>query len=157
MSAFLRKGDFWSGLALAALGAFIVERASHWVYLGDDGPGPAFFPLWYGGAMLVLSLLLVAGAVLRPGAGAVELRWSELRRALLCWVAFAACIALLKPLGFMLAFALLTWFIVARMYGQPHGKAVVLGVAGAVLFQLLFSYVLDIQLPAGVLGGLVAR
>ena len=46
-----------------------------------------------------------------------------------CWVAFAACIALLKPLGFMLAFALLTWFVVARMYGQAQRKAIALGVA----------------------------
>jgi putative tricarboxylic transport membrane protein len=157
MNAFLRKGDFWSGLALAALGAFIVERASHWAYVGDDGPGPAFFPMWYGGVMLVLSLLLVAGAVLKRGAGGAELRWSELRRALLCWVAFAVCIALLKPLGFMLAFALLTWFIVAMMYGQSQRKALLLGIGGAVLFQLLFSYVLDIQLPAGVFGGLLTH
>jgi putative tricarboxylic transport membrane protein len=157
MNAFLRKGDFWSGLALAALGAFIVERASHWAYVGDDGPGPAFFPMWYGGVMLVLSLLLVAGAVLKRGAGGAELRWSELRRALLCWVAFAVCIALLKPLGFMLAFALLTWFIVAMMYGQSQRKALLLGIGGAVLFQLLFSYVLDIQPPAGVFGGLLTH
>jgi hypothetical protein len=36
---------------------------------GDEGPGPGFFPLWYGGAMIVLSLVLVAGAVMRPQAG----------------------------------------------------------------------------------------
>ncbi len=132
MRAFLRKGDFWSGLVLAALGAFIVGRASQWVYLGDDGPGPAFFPMWYGGAMLVLSLLLVAGAVLKRGAGGAELRWSELRRALLCWGAFAGCIALLKPLGFMFAFALLTWFVVALMYGQSQRKAIALGDRGRV-------------------------
>ena len=157
MNAFLRKGDFWSGLALAALGAFIIERASHWAYMGEDGPGPAFFPVWYGSAMLVLSLLLVAGAVLKPGAGGAVLRWSDLRRALTCWAAFAVCIALLKPLGFMLAFALLTWFIVAIMYGQSQRKALALGIGGAILFQLLFSTVLDIQLPAGVLGGLLTH
>ena len=60
-------GDFWSGLVLAALGGYIARGRGSWVYLGEDGPGPGFFPIWYGGAMLALSLLLVAGAVLKPG------------------------------------------------------------------------------------------
>ena len=54
MNGFLRKGDFWSGLALAGFGAFIVAQARHWTYAGDDGPGPGFFPMCYGGAMIVL-------------------------------------------------------------------------------------------------------
>jgi putative tricarboxylic transport membrane protein len=151
MNAYLRKGDFWSGLALAGLGTFIVVQASRWVYVGDDGPGAGFFPIWYGAAMIVLSLLLVAGTVLKPGAGRTELRWSDLRRALTCWAVFAISIALLKVIGFMLAFALLTWFIVAIMYGQSHRKAFLLAVGGAVLFQSLFSWALEMQLPTGIL------
>ena len=40
MSAFIRKGDFWSGLTLVALGAYIVKEAWSWEYLTVDGPGP---------------------------------------------------------------------------------------------------------------------
>ena len=158
MKGLLRTGDFWSGLALAAFGTWIVAQARHWLYMGDDGPGAGFFPMWYGGAMIVLSLLLVAGAVLKPGESGksgAAVSWSDLRRALVCWVALVACIALLKPLGFMLAFALLTWFIVAIMYGQPLRVALPLAIGGAVLFQGLFGWVLDIQLPAGVLAPLL--
>ena len=32
-------------------GAYIIVTASRWEYLGQDGPGPGFFPLWYGIAM----------------------------------------------------------------------------------------------------------
>ena len=35
--------------------------ALRWTYMGEDGPGAGFFPLWYGGVMVVLSLALVAG------------------------------------------------------------------------------------------------
>ena len=81
MYAFARRGDFWSGLALAALGAYIVTQARGWIYMGEDGPGPGFFPLWYGGAMVVLSLLLVAGTVLRQSTASHAPSWAELRRA----------------------------------------------------------------------------
>ena len=53
----LRSPDVWSGLALAALGAYIVFRARGWDYLTPEGPGPGFFPLWYGVAMLGLSMV----------------------------------------------------------------------------------------------------
>jgi putative tricarboxylic transport membrane protein len=158
MNAFTRKGDFWSGIALAALGAYIVGQARHWVYMGDEGPGPGFFPVWYGGAMVVLSLLLVAGAVLKPGGEGRGVRWGEVGRALTCWLAFAVCIGLLKTLGFVVAFALLTWFIVAVMYRQSQRKAWALAIGGALLFHVLFSMVLEIQLPEGVLlAGLLAH
>ena len=34
-----RSPDFWSGLALAALGGYIVNEARRWDYLTPDGPG----------------------------------------------------------------------------------------------------------------------
>ena len=43
MKPFLRSGDFWSGLALAALGTYIVIQARGWVYMNDDGPGAGFW------------------------------------------------------------------------------------------------------------------
>ena len=39
MASLARSGDFWSGLALAALGTYIVSEARGWVYMGEDGPG----------------------------------------------------------------------------------------------------------------------
>ncbi len=148
----MRKGDFWSGLALAALGVYILSEAWRWEYLGVDGPGPGFFPVWYGGAMVALSLLLVAGAVLKsdPTTGR-RINWSELRRVLTCWVAFAVCIALLNVLGFVVSFALLTWFIVAVMFRQSQLKAITLAIGSALGFYALFSLALGVSLPSGLL------
>ena len=54
----LRNGDVLSAAALAALGIYMFSEAWPWPYYSDDGPGPAFFPLWYG----VIMVVLVAGA-----------------------------------------------------------------------------------------------
>jgi len=150
MPAFARRGDFWSGLVLAALGAYIVFEASGWTYKGEDGPGPGFFPLWYGGAMVVLSLLLVGGTVLRPAGAGHAPTWPELRRALTCWGAFVACVALMKVVGFMVAFALLAWFVVAVMARQPQKVALSVAIGGAVIFYLVFDVALDVTLPQGI-------
>jgi putative tricarboxylic transport membrane protein len=149
MKSFARSGDFWSGLALAALGAYIVSQAWMWVYMGEDGPGAGFFPLWYGGAMVVLSLMLVAGAVLKAPTATSQVLWRDVGRALTCWVAFVACIALMPVVGFPISFALLTWFIVAVMARQPQRIALPLAIVGAAGFYALFDLALDLSLPRG--------
>ena len=152
MASFARKGDFWSGLALAALGTWIVTEARRWTYMGEDGPGAGFFPLWYGGIMIVLSLALVAGAVLKRGAAAPgPFRWNDFGRALATWAAFVACIALMKVVGFAVAFALLAWFIIAVMARRPQKVALPIAVGGALVFYALFSLALDVPLPKGLL------
>ena len=59
MAKILRDGDVWSGAALAALGIYILVQASAWDYFSLDGPGPGFFPFWYGAAMTTLAFYLV--------------------------------------------------------------------------------------------------
>ncbi|HUP98281.1 MAG TPA: tripartite tricarboxylate transporter TctB family protein [Usitatibacter sp.] len=147
-----RSGDFWSGLALAALGTYVVSEARRWSYMGEDGPGAGFFPLWYGGAMIALSLLLVAGAALkRPVEAREPTRWPDLRRALSCWLAFVACIALMKAVGFAIAYALLTWFIVAVMARRPQAVAIAVAVGASAAFYALFELALGVSLPKGAL------
>ena len=150
MKPFLRSGDFWSGLVLASLGAYIVTQARGWVYMNEEGPGAGFFPVWYGALMVVLSLVLVANAVMNR-TKQPQVRWKDVSRALLCWVAFTASVALMPILGFAISFALLTWFIVKVMCGERGTTALAVAIGGAALFYGLFDFALDLTLPRGLL------
>lgn len=147
------QGDFVSGAVLTALGGYIISEALHWNYSGPEGPGPGFFPLWYGMAMVVLSLALMLGCVLRGRRrDSKKTDWRGVGRALMTWVAFAGSIALLKTLGFLLSLALLTLFIVWVMYGKPLRIALMAAIGSAAGFYLVFALALNISLPAGMLG-----
>ena len=148
-----RRGDLVSGAVLAGLGLYIVREARRWEYLGADGPGPGFFPLWYGIALLALALLLVVTSArgsspASPPAGGRR----AIGRALVAWVALAVCAGLTQLLGFLLAFGLLTLFVVAVMYRRPLLPAVAVAVGCAVAFYLLFPVALNVALPKGVFG-----
>ena len=148
-----KRADLWSGFALAALGVFIIVTAREWKYLEPDGPGPGFFPLWYGIAMVALSAALVISSVLRkssPAEGGID--WHEAGRAVATWLALVASVAALKLLGFAISFALLTFFIVAVMYRRPPGLAALIAVAASAGFYLVFPLALGVSLPAGILG-----
>ena len=138
-----RSADFWSGLALGGLGAYIIVTASRWEYLGPDGPGPGFFPLWYGIAMSALSLWLVFSSIRTQ----TRIDWSDAPRALATWAAFAAMCAAFKLIGFLPAFALLTFFIVAVMYRRPLTVAAAVSVALSAGFYLVFPLALGVKLP----------
>lgn len=145
------SGDVLSGLVLVALGVYVIIEARGWNYMSEEGPGPGFFPLWYGIAMVVLSLALV----LRSATGAATgkpVDWAGVGRALLAWAAFAVSVALFQPLGFLLSFALLTLFVMTVMYGRPLKIAVVAAVGNAAGFYLVFVLALGLSLPVGPLG-----
>jgi putative tricarboxylic transport membrane protein len=149
----LKTGDIVSGAVLAGLGVFIITEARRWEYLGPDGPGPGFFPLWYGIALVALSVLLIGMSLARRGrqpGGAVN--WREVGRALAAWAGLAACVGLLKVLGFLLAFGLFTFFLVAVMYRRPLATAVAVSLGMTLSFYLLFPLALNVALPVGRLG-----
>jgi putative tricarboxylic transport membrane protein len=139
------RADFWSGLALGGLGAYIIVTASRWEYLGSDGPGPGFFPLWYGIAMAALSVLLVASSLKKNNEEMID--WSGAGRAFGAWAALALSVAVLKLVGFLVSFAALTFFIVAVMYRRPWWVAALVGIAGAAGFYLVFALALGVKLP----------
>ena len=147
-----KSGDLWSGIALAALGAYIVIQARQWEYLGPEGPGAGFFPLWYGIAILGLSALLIVSNLRRGAVRGNAIDWARLGRALSTWLALAVSVALFKPLGFVISFALLTYFIVAVMYRRPLATAALVAVASAAAFYLVFDRALSVPLPVGILG-----
>ncbi len=150
----LANGDLWSGAALAALGGFVINEARQWEYMTVEGPGPGFFPLWYGIAMVLLSLVLVVSALRRsrPAAGHTGTDWPGIGRALLCWAAFTLSVLLLKWLGLILSLALLTLFIAKVMYGKPLKVALATAVGNVAGFYLVFHLALGVELPVGLLG-----
>jgi putative tricarboxylic transport membrane protein len=137
--------DFWSGLALAALAGYIIAQASGWDYMGPDGPGAGFFPLWYGVAMAGLSAALVISSVLRGEGERVD--WRGAGRAFALWLALAVSVAAFKLVGFVVGFAALSFFVVAVMYRRrlPVAAAVAVALAGG--FYLLFPVLLGVNLP----------
>src|SRR6266545_467779 len=128
----LRSPDFWSGLALTALGGYIVNEARGWDYMSADGPGPGFFPLWYGIAILALSAVLVFGS--SQGEGRID--WRAVGRALATWAAFA--VAVVKLVGFAISFAALTFFIVTVMYRRRPAMAALVAAGVVAAFYLVF-------------------
>ena len=136
-----RSPDFWSGLALAALGAYVVAQARGWDYLTDDGPGPGFFPLWYGMGILACSAWLVVFGK-QPSAD-----WRGAGRALATWAAVALSVAVVNFVGFAISFGALAFFIVFVMYRKSPAVAALVALCVVGGFYFVFPFALGVALP----------
>lgn len=150
----VRRGDVISGSVLAGLGIYIILESQRWDYTTPDGPGPGMFPMWYGVFMLALSVVLVVStlASAHHQSPSAPINWAGIGNALAAWAAFAACIGLLKVLGFILSFALLTYFIAAWCYQRTARTALAAAIGCPLGFYLLFPLALNVSLPVGIFG-----
>ena len=152
----VRNGEVIAGALLGALGVYIFLQSRTWDYYTPDGPGPGFFPIWYGVAMVVLSLALVLGHLAKHARGEASERhaidWPATGRALATWLAFAISVALMDVLGFVISFALMTFFIVVVVFRRPPITAGLTAIGAALAFHVTFPVILNVPLPAGFLG-----
>jgi putative tricarboxylic transport membrane protein len=151
----MRGADLVTGLALLVFGvgyAAVAWRA--YPYWTTTGPGAGFLPVWLGGVMAVLALLLVLSARLPatpPGA-----RWLPegrgLTRLVVVVAATALLVALMDVVGMIVGSALFLLGILRFLerYPWPSALAIAVGVAG--LIYAVFTYWLQVPFPTSPLG-----
>lgn len=112
--------------------------------------GPRAFPM-----LLALVVALCGLWLVYKGGEAVEANAPGVNGRIAMMTAYAAIYALLfQWLGFIIATALAT-VLVGRLFGGGWVKCAIGGIVMGVLFFLLFDRVLDVVLPAGILGDLI--
>lgn len=116
-------------------------------------------PIAVGLAIVALSGWQVISSVIAPSPAAASAsadlaaaQGRSVPRALSTWAGFAVAVALLKPLGFLLTFALLTLFLVCVMYRRRLATGIAVAVLSTIGFHLVFVTALRLKLPAGPLG-----
>lgn len=150
-----RIGEAVLGGGVLALGAFIAFETTRGVGPTNAVIGPALFPY-----LIAASLVLVGAFLLReafaghvPHEGGFEL---DIVAVALVSAGLAAQFLLLETLGWIPSAALL-FMVVARAFGSRRLVIdAALGLALAGLSFVAFNYGLDLTLPGGALGDLLA-
>jgi putative tricarboxylic transport membrane protein len=148
-----------AALALLALGVFIVQQSVQWEFLGRNGPGVGFFPLVYGTLIVVLALVLAVKSLLAArrtsglSASSPGSPPGKVLAALSVWLAFAVTVALMKFIGFFVALGLLVMFMTRFVFSRSPRFALLSGVLVPLSFFVVFSLLLNVQLPVGIWTG----
>jgi putative tricarboxylic transport membrane protein len=116
--------------------------------LASAGP----YPLFVLAGLAVFGVAAVAG-VRKSRVRSADARWPRWRSVALIGLGIALNLAMAERAGFVIASAVLFWFV-ARAFDERHpARDAGFAVAVSVGAFLLFARVLQLPLPAGVLGG----
>jgi len=146
-----RADRITAAVLLAFSLAFAAGGLKYYPYWGDTGPGSGFLPAWLGGVMAALALLML---LRRPRATEGEWlpRGEGAQRVLVLVGASVLYVALLKPLGMIVASALYLAFVMR--YFERHAwwlTALVVFLASAANW-LVFIHWLKVPFPVSPLG-----
>lgn len=148
----LRTGEMVIAVVLALTGGAMTWGAGRMPAGSLAVPGPGFFPAILG-VLLVLAGLGVLVSALRRSDNRVHVSLGN-GDVLAVVLALAIVPPLFENLGAPLVFAVFLTGLFWRLAGVRWWLACVAGVGGSGIAWVLFSLLLGVQLPAGILAGL---
>lgn len=148
----MRLPDFWTGLVFTTLGVTIALLAQGF-HVSAGAASPRLLPTIIGSLMAVLGGLIALRGWRNAGDVAMPSWISSPRQLVLITFIPAAIIAygLLAPLLGSMVMAIVIVTVHCLLYGVRPLTAGIVGVAAGLLVSVVFSHLLGIPLPEGVL------
>jgi putative tricarboxylic transport membrane protein len=148
-----------TGLGLLALGV-VALLATFAIPAGRDGwamTGARFFPLLVSFGLIVCALAQLLRATLLPDAelgrhAAQEAAETEWRTPAIVAAALVGYVLVLEPFGYIVATALFFPVAAWALGSTRHLRDAISGVVFSVLVDLLFTQMLAVPLPIGIVG-----
>jgi len=148
----VKRADIISSVILMALFAFMAWQAGQLDMVYRNSPGAGFFPLWLSLAALLVSSVILVGAIRRSPDADRPIQWPRgigLRRIGGTMGGFLLYAWLITLLGFIVSTTLYMFFV-ARLLGTRRWlPAAAVSVLTALGLFLLFNVWLKMDLPTG--------
>ena len=147
----VRPVEAATALVFAAIGALAMwdsrRIGAAWT---SDGPQSGYFPFWLGLIMAAASLGTLVSAIRRdPAESGLFVSWSALRQVLSVLLPTAAYVALIPFTGIYVASALLLVWFMTVLGGFAWWRALLSGLAAAVVVFVVFEFWFLVPLPKG--------
>lgn len=149
----------WSGKSALVMPALLVVLGLLLIYgivdmeVADDSEvfGPRAFPAITAAVCFVIAALLAISVMRNPELPEAELssNWRSTGITIGSFVAFAV---LLVPAGWIIAGAVVFWGVTVGLGSTRYVPNLLIGLAASSVMQLIFSGLLGLSLPAGVMG-----
>lgn len=120
--------------------------------------GPDFFPRVMATGMGIASIALLLHTLWIGHAGEakpIHFKDPGIRRAIIVFVAAALYAVLLEPLGFIIATILFMMFMMYMLKFRSYGLMLLASAATVCIVIFAFQIMLQIQLPSGILDGML--
>ena len=144
----MKPGDRWAGGFVALVGLIAIYAAWPLDFWSEYGPGPGFFPLVLGSALVVMGGAVAVSGWMRRENASFD---GQLRKPLLVAGILAGYLAVLDFLGFAIATVLFLFTLIHWVESRKAWLALTLAVSITLGLHLVFDTLLKTALPLGIL------
>ena len=144
----MKPGDGWAGGFVALIGLIAIYAAWPLDFWSEYGPGPGFFPLVLGSALVVMGGAVAVSGWMRRENASFD---GQLRKPLLVAGILAGYLAVLDFLGFPIATVLFLFTLIHWVESRKAWLALTLAVSITLGLHLVFDTLLKTALPLGIL------
>ena len=152
----MKKANYIVGVLGIGLGAYIFAKASTFpANMSATDPGAAYFPKMLAILLIALCLGLIVSTLLKKGEGEKLDFPPQVAHLIIAFAGLFVYCLLLKPLGFILD---TLWFVFGMQYLLKSRNWVtmsIVSVATTAIIYVVFRMVLYVNLPNGVLSGIL--
>jgi putative tricarboxylic transport membrane protein len=145
----MKYGDCWAGGLVAVLGIIAIRAAWPLEFWSEFGPGPGFFPILLGSALILMGSMVGVDGWRRDRGQAGSS--GSLRKPLVVAAIMAGYLAVLNPLGFVVATVAFLFTVIHWVESRGRWLALGLAVFITLGLHLVFGFLLKIDLPPGIL------
>lgn len=152
----MRLNDRTLGALVTAGGAALLAASLRLPGVPGQDYGAGFFPAILAVALVLAGLALVAGGLREAAPAATPPEWFGEMGAVANVLLLAGIVATFAAAGDRIGFepfAVVVMFAMQWRLGIPPARALLIALAGAAIFHLLFVRVLRVPLPPGLLAG----
>jgi hypothetical protein len=140
------SGELVGGILCALIGAAWIATALGLPYMGDYAPGSGFLPLWLGVGLVAVSGIHIAGCLRREPPHVPAGAW---RKVVAVTVGLFVCVAVVEPLGFVVAVGAYLVFLLRVVEKEPWPTSVLVAAGTVAALFALFRLWLNVPLPKG--------
>jgi putative tricarboxylic transport membrane protein len=150
----LRKSNIAVAILLAGFAGWLLLEANKLIFGSIRVPQTGFFPKVLASLLLVLAIALLIQSLRQPDGGESSEKiapegWIRIGATLATLIGFAF---VLEWLGFLLSTFLLMVLLLRAIEPQKWLRVFVIALATSLIAYLIFSWLLNIPLPAGFFG-----
>jgi len=140
------RGELVAGVLCLLFGVLWIATASGLPYMGEFAPGSGFLPLWLGVCLVALSGVHVLSCLRRQAPHMPAGHW---RKVLAVAIGLIGCVAVIEPLGFVVAVAAYLLFLLRVVEKEPWSTSLGVTVGAIGVLFALFRVWLHVPLPKG--------
>jgi hypothetical protein len=140
------RGELVAGVLCLLFGVLWIATASGLPYMGEFAPGSGFLPLWLGVCLVALSGVHVLSCLRRQAPHMPTGRW---RKVLAVALGLFVCVAVIEPLGFVVAVGAYLLFLLRAVEKEPWRTSLGVTVGAVGVLFALFHVWLHVPLPKG--------